>query len=275
MALITLTTDFGLDDAYVAAMKGVILSINPQVTIVDLCHSIEPQNITQAAFILSTTYRYFPPDAIHVVVVDPGVGTERRAVLLITPSAFFLAPDNGVLSYVVEEFAPPGEEHPSTGERWLGPELRAIALSNPHFWRHPVSDTFHGRDIFAPVAAHLSLGTPATDFGDLIPSLLTLPTPRTQRREGGVLVGHVLHIDHFGNLITDVKREDLPRGKLFVEVAGHIIDDLSPTYAEADELMAIIGSSGHLEVSVKNGSAARLLRAKIGDEVSITSLKTG
>jgi len=275
MALITLTTDFGLYDAYVAAMKGVILSINPKVTIVDLCHSIEPQNITQAAFILSTTYRYFPSDAIHVVVVDPGVGTERRAVLLVTPSAFFLAPDNGVLSYVVEEFAPPGEEHPSAGERWLGPELRAIALSNPRFWLHPISDTFHGRDIFAPVAAHLSLGTPATDFGDLIPTLITLPTPRAEKREDDVLVGHVLHIDHFGNLITDVKREDLPRGKLFVEVAGHIIDDLSPSYAEADELMAIIGSSGHLEVSVKNGSAARLLGAKIGDEVSITSLKTG
>lgn len=275
MAVITLTTDFGLDDAYVAAMKGVILSINPQVTIVDLYHSIEPQNITQAAFILSTTYRYFPQGAIHVVVVDPGVGTERRAVLLITPSAFFLAPDNGVLSYVVEEFTPPGEEQPAAGERWLGPELRAIALSNPHFWRHPVSDTFHGRDIFAPVAAHLSLGTPATDFGDLIPTLVAIPTARAERREAGVLVGHVLHIDHFGNLITNIKREDLPRGKLFVEVAGHIVEDLSPTYAEAEELMAIIGSSGYLEVSVKNGSAARLLRAKIGDEVSITSLGAG
>lgn len=275
MALITLTTDFGLDDAYVAAMKGVILSINPQVTIIDLCHSIEPQNIAQAAFVLSTNYRYFPQGTIHVVVVDPGVGTERLAVLLITPSAFFLAPDNGVLSYVVEEFAPAGEEQPAAGERWLGPELRAIALSNPHFWRHPVSDTFHGRDIFAPVAAHLSLGTPATDFGDLIPTLLTLPTPRTEKRESGVLVGHVLHIDHFGNLITNIKSEDLPRGKLFVEVAGHIIEDLSPTYAEAEELMAIIGSSGHLEVSLKNGSAAKLLRAKIGDEVSITSLGGG
>lgn len=275
MALITLTTDFGLDDAYVAAMKGVILSINPQVTIVDLCHSIEPQNITQAAFILSTNYRYFPQGTIHVVVVDPGVGTERRAVLLTTPSAFFLAPDNGVLSYVVEEFAPLSEEQPATGERWLGPELRAIALSNPHFWRHPVSDTFHGRDIFAPVAAHLSLGTPTTDFGDLIPSLVAIPTPRIQRRESGVLVGHVLHIDHFGNLVTNIKREDLPRGKLFVEVTGHIIEDLSPTYAEAEELMAIIGSSGHLEVSLRNGSAARLLRAKIGDEVSITSLGGG
>ncbi|TET39534.1 MAG: S-adenosyl-l-methionine hydroxide adenosyltransferase, partial [Dehalococcoidia bacterium] len=129
MDIITLTTDFGMDDAYVAAMKGVILSINPKVTIVDICHTIEPQNIAQAAFVLSTTYHYFPEGTIHIVVVDPGVGTERRAVLLTTPWAFFLAPDNGVLSYIIEETPPE--------------DLQAIALSNPHFWLFPVSATFH------------------------------------------------------------------------------------------------------------------------------------
>lgn len=272
MGIITLTTDFGSDDAYLAAMRGVILSINPGATIVDLCHSIQPQNIAQAAFLLSTTYRYFPQGTIHVVVVDPGVGSERRVVLLIAPTCFFVAPDNGVLSYIVEEFSPsmgPIE----AGQRELGPTLQAISLSNPYFWLPEVSATFHGRDIFAPVAAHLSRDTPPSDFGDIIPTLLVFPIPRPQSKEDGVLVGHVLHIDHFGNLITDIKGEDLPQGNLYIEVRGHIIEGLSPSYADASDLLVIIGSSGHLEISLKNRSAARLLRAKIGDEVSITTLR--
>lgn len=254
MDIITLTTDFGTDDPYVAAMKGVILSINPEVTIVDICHTIKPQNIAQGAYILSTTYHYFPKGTIHIVIVDPGVGTERQAVLLITPQAFFLGPDNGVLGYIVEE---------------AFPELEAIALTNPRFWLSPLSNTFHGRDIFAPVAAHLSLGVPSHEFGDPIPSPVTFPIPRPQLGEDGVLIGQVIHIDRFGNLITDIKREDLPRGRLFIEVCGHIIDDLSSSYDEGEELLAIIGSSERLEVSVKNGSAARFLRAKVGDEVKV------
>jgi hypothetical protein len=254
MAIITLTTDLSTDDPYVATMKGVILSINPQVIIVDICHAIKPQNIAQAAFLLSTTYRYFPEGTIHVVIVDPGVGTERKAVLLITPQAIFIAPDNGVLSYIIEE---------------ASPELEAIALTNPRFWLSPVSDTFHGRDIFAPVAAYLSLGIPPHEFGNQISSIFAFPIPCPQIGEEGVLIGHVIHIDHFGNLVTDIKREDLPRGRLFIEVCGHIIDDLSQSYADGEELLAIIGSSERLEVSIKNGSAARFLRAKMGDEVKV------
>jgi len=155
MAIITLTTDFGIDDSYVAEMKGVILSINPEVTIVDICHTISPQNIAQAAYILSTTNRRFPRGTIHVIVVDPGVGTERQAVLLINEHGYFLGPDNGVLSYVVEE---------------AGEGIEAFAITNPSFWLSPLSNTFHGRDIFAPVAAYLSLGTSPQEFGDLIPS---------------------------------------------------------------------------------------------------------
>lgn len=264
MAIITLTTDFGTDDPYVAAMKGVILSINPDANIVDICHTIKPQSIAQAAYILSTTYHHFPKDAIHIVVVDPGVGTERQAVLLITPHGFFLGPDSGVLSDVAEEALP---------------ELETIALTNPRFWLSPVSNTFHGRDIFAPVAAHLSLGTPPHEFGDLIPTIATLPIPGPNMGEDGVLIGRVIHIDRFGNLITDIKRADLPRGRLFVEACGHIIDDLSSSYEEGEELLAIIGSSERLEVSVQNGSAARFLRAKVGDEVKVgvnkSSLKGG
>ena len=273
--VITLTTDFGTDDAYVAAMKGVILTINPGVTIVDFCHNIQPQNVDQAAFVLSTAYHYFPEGTIHVVVVDPGVGSERRGVLLVTPSAFFIAPDNGILSYVIEEASrETDEESPliGEGETELGFGLQAFALTNPHFWRFPVSDTFHGRDIFAPVAAHLSLGTAARDFGDPIHTLFTFPPPGPQIKEDGVLTGRVIHIDHFGNLITNFKQKDLPQGRLFIEAAGHIIEDVSQYYAEASEILAIIGSSGNLEISLKNGSAARLLRAKIGSEVSITTL---
>ncbi|RLC71322.1 MAG: S-adenosyl-l-methionine hydroxide adenosyltransferase [Chloroflexi bacterium] len=254
MTLITLTTDFGLNDPYVATMKGVILSINPGVTIVDICHAIEPQNIAQAAFLLSTTYRYFPQGTIHVVVVDPGVGTERRALLLVTAQAFFIAPDNGVLTYIVEE---------------ASSEIEAFSLTNPRFWLSPLSDTFHGRDIFAPVAAYLSLGTPPHEFGEPVSSISTFPIPRPQTDEDGILIGHVLHIDRFGNLITDIKRDDLPKGRIFVEVCGHIIDDLSRSYEDGDELLAIIGSSERLEVSLKNSNAATFLRAKIGDEVKV------
>jgi len=259
VAIITLTTDFGSDDSYVAAMKGVILDLNPEVTVVDICHNIKPQNIAQAAYILSTTYHYFPRGTVHIVVVDPGVGTERQAVLLITHQAFFIGPDNGVLSYIVEESLP---------------EIEAIALTNPRFWRSPLSNTFHGRDIFAPVAAHLSLGVSPYEFGELIPSIAALTIPRPQIGEDGVLIGRVIHIDRFGNLISDIKPEDLPKGRIFIEVGRHIIDDLSSSYEEEEELLAIIGSGERLEVSLRNGSAARFLRANIGDKVKVGATKT-
>jgi S-adenosylmethionine hydrolase len=273
--LITLTTDFGLEDAYTASMKGMILSINPQATVIDLCPAVQPQNIAQAAFVLSTGYHYFPPGTIHVVVVDPGVGTRRRAVVLATPSAVFVAPDNGVLSYVVEEaiWEAGGEARLEEGQTALQGRLLAIALTNPHFWHHPVSNTFHGRDIFAPVAAHLSLGVPIHDLGEPVSSLFTFPYPHAKLREDKSLIGRVLHIDHFGNLITSFRMEDLPEGRrLFIRVAGHIVEGIAESYAEADDLLALIGSSGNLEVAVKNGSAARLIGAKIGSEVTITSL---
>lgn len=209
--VITLTTDFGMTDAYVGIMKGVILGINPEASIVDICHTIQPQNVTQAAFVLSTAFPYFPQGTIHLVVVDPGVGTKRRAVILITHQALFVAPDNGVLSYVIKE---------------AEPRFEAITISNPRFWRSPVSFTFHGRDILAPVAAHLSLGVPPREFGDVIHSLSVFPRPQPYQGAEGELVGHIIHIDRFGNLITN-----------------------------------------------KNGNAARMLKANIGDEVKIKNRK--
>lgn len=251
--MITLISDFGLSDAYVGTMKGVILGINPRATIVDICHHIEPQNIAQAAFVLDTAYRYFPPGTIHVVVVDPGVGTKRRAILLATPSALFLAPDNGVLSYVLEN----------------SPGSQAIALTNPSFWRSPVSQTFHGRDIFAPAAAHLSLGTPPQHLGEVCSQLTTFRIPRPQRASNGA-VGQVVHIDRFGNLITNLREGDLPEASLWIEIAGYRIPGVSPSYTEGEEVLALFGSSGNLEIAVKNGSAASRLGATIGEKIILT-----
>jgi len=270
--IITLTTDFGLTDAYVAAMKGVILGINPEAKLIDICHSIKPQNIPQAAFVLSTAYQFFPQKTIHLVVVDPGVGTERRAIILRTPSADFVAPDNGVLSYVIQaSSAKPAADNVNLQERELEPGLEAVAITKPQFWRTPISSTFHGRDIFAPVAALLSLGFPPIDFGEAITSLTMLPLPKPHRRPDGSLVGHVLHIDNFGNLITSIKGSDLLPTKqpIAVEVGNHLISGLSRTYAEGQGLLTLIGSSGYLEVSLKGGSASAFLDAEVGSEVRL------
>jgi len=266
-AIITLTTDFGADDAYVAAMKGVILEINPGATIVDISHSIEPQNIRQGAFVFSAAYAYFPQDTVHLVVVDPGVGGPRRAIILETDKAIFVAPDNGVLSYVVQASTKKRISRPALMK--LPPKLQAFEITNPKFWHHPVSSTFHGRDIFAPVAAHISLGTPLNELGQAIASVSVFPLPRPLPDANGNLIGHILHIDHFGNLITDITGQDLPSGKFRIEVAGHKIGSLNQSYEPAQELLALIGSSGRLEIALKSGSAARLLGSKVGDELRL------
>lgn len=267
-AIITLTTDFGLDDAYVAAMKGVILEINPEATIVDICHSIEPQNIRQGAFVLSTAFCYFPQDTVHLVVVDPGVGGPRRPIILETDSAIFVAPDNGILSYVIQTSTSQRVSRRSLMK--LPPELQAFEITNSKYWRHPVSSTFHGRDVFAPVAAHVSRGIPLDELGRFIASVNVFPLPRPQSDAVGNLTGHILHIDRFGNLITDITGGDLPSGRYSIQVAGHQIDSLSPSYEQGRGLLALLGSSGHLEIASKGGSAARLLGSKPGDELRIT-----
>ena len=273
-AIITLTTDFGLSDAYVAAMKGVILGINPEATLVDICHTIKPQNTSQAAFVLSTVYQSFPQKTIHLVVVDPGVGTERRAIILRTPSADFVAPDNGVLSYIIQESSTQlatDNDYNSLQQRELGRILEAVEITRSQFWQTPVSPTFHGRDIFAPVAALLSLGFPPINFGEAITSLTMLPLSQPYRRPDGSLVGHVLHIDNFGNLITSIKSSDLPPAKetITIEIGDQVISELSRTYAEGKGLLALIGGSGYLEVSLRGGSASAFLDAEVGSEVKL------
>lgn len=271
-AIITLTTDFGLTDAYVAAMKGVILGINPEATLIDVSHTIKPQNIRQAAFILSAAYPYFPPGTVHLVVIDPGVGTRRRAIILSTGSAYFVAPDNGVLSYVITHSSTkPRETYANQGQIELPPGLEAIAITNPEYWRTPVSPAFHGRDIFSPVAARLSLGFPLTDFGERVTLVAMLPLSHPQLTPDNTLVGDIQHIDSFGNLITNIKGDDLPAETkpLIIEVAHQLISGISQTYADGDGLLALIGSSGYLEIALKDGNACVFLNAEVGNEVRV------
>ena len=274
--IITITTDFGLTDGYVAAMKGVILGINPDVHLVDICHNIKPQNISQAAFVLSTAYPFFPKKTVHLVVVDPGVGTKRRAIILRTPHADFVAPDNGVLSYIIQSNRSATDDINVT-QTELDPELEGVALTNSQFWRSPISPTFHGRDIFAPVAALLSLGFPPINFGEAITSATILPIALPYQALDDSVVGHILHVDGFGNLITNIKSSDLPQTKepLNIEVGNHVISGLNRTYAEGKGLLALIGSSGYLEISLKGGNAHAFLNAEVGSEVRIRKLRGG
>jgi len=278
-AVITITTDFGLKDAYVASMKGVILGINPEASLVDVCHSIEPQNILQAAFVLSTAYRHFPKKTIHLVVVDPDVGSNRRAIILRTSAASFVAPDNGVLSYIVQQslIEPVVKKGKISvkGKIKPGEDLEVVHITNPRFWKSPVSPTFQGRDIFAPVAAALSLGFPPIEFGEPLASLEVLPIPYPGRRPDGSLMGHIIHIDSFGNLITDIISQDLPATEEVdtIETGSRLVSGLVRTYSEGNGLIALIGSSGHLELSLRGGSAASLLGAKIGDDVRLNKRK--
>lgn len=271
--VITLTTDFGTSDAYVASMKGVILSINPEANIIDISHSVEPQNILQAAFLLKVACRYFPKRTVHMAIVDPGVGSERQGIILKTNSAFFVAPDNGILSYVINELS---LTEGSSTQYSQGPEkvelkrgLEAVAITDPRFWRHPVSSTFHGRDIFAPVAAGLSLGISPYEFGEKITSLHVFPALKPSFDPQGNLIGHILYVDHFGNLISDIKGTDLPHKDVVIEMGGEHIHGISRYYAQEEGLMAILGSSGYLEISLKNGSASNFLGMDVGDEITL------
>jgi S-adenosylmethionine hydrolase len=276
-SIITLTTDFGYDDAYVGAVKGAILSINPEANIIDISHSIKPQDILQAAFILSVAYRYFPKQTIHMAIVDPGVGSERQGIILKTPSAIFVAPDNGILSYIIDdlfsiESQPFTEQTQDLKEVVFKKGLEAAAITDPRFWRHPVSSTFHGRDIFAPVAAGLSLGISLYEFGEKINSLHILAIPKPSFGPEGNLIGRVLHVDRFGTLITNIKSNDLPGKDVVIEVAGYCIQGISDYYAQKEGVMAIVGSSGYLEVSLRDGSACDFLGAAVGDEIKVTSV---
>lgn len=267
-SVITLTTDFGLADAYVGVMKGVILRINPEADIVDICHTIPPQDIRQAAFILNAAFPYYPYHTVHLIVVDPGVGTDRRLVILKTPRAYFVAPDNGVLSYVLEQHST--SSIPDSRRVTVGEDIKAYAITRSEYWLKPVSNTFHGRDILAPVAARLSLGMPAHSLGDNIDTLTAFPIPHPYRRDEAV-IGHILHIDHFGNLITNIKPDVLSSAgqSVTIMVGNYTIRGMVNHYAEGEGLVALFGSLGYLEISRPNGNASAFLNSRVGDEIKI------
>ncbi len=258
MAIITLTTDFGADSPYVAAMKGAILSINPAAVIVDLTHSVPPQDVRQGAVVLDDVTPMFPPGSIHVAVVDPGVGTERAILCARIAARLYVAPDNGLLSRV--------------GRR--GPVERTVRVENPKFWRHPVSRTFHGRDIMAPVAAHLSLGIDPAELGPSaeMSGRIEWPEPRVSADR---IDGMVLEIDSFGNLITNVTADLLagrPTDQRAVVVCGiYETYGIFGAYANNPQgtLVALIGSSGRLELAIVGDNAARRLGIQAGTPVTV------
>ena len=269
---IVLTTDFGLSDPYVGVMKGVILGINPDAAIIDLTHQVQPQNLTHASFLLKTSHPFFPPDSIHVAVVDPGVGTSRKAILLTSPAGSFVAPDNGILSGVLEPFL---DRHPADGGTVPVPEAcAAYELANPEYQLFPVSSTFHGRDIFSPAAAHLSLGHAAESFGPPVTQLTWLPFPQPIR-EAGRITGQVIYADHFGNLVTNIPGDLLSSAsQVTVQYRSHRLAGLHRTFHDdpnipAGKPLALIGSNGYLEIAIPNGSAASLLAGGPGDAVVV------
>jgi S-adenosylmethionine hydrolase len=265
---IVLLTDFGLQDAYVGIMKGVILRINPSATIVDLCHAVAPQDVAEGALLLADSYRFFPADAIFVGVVDPGVGSARRAIALETPHGRFVGPDNGLFSGVVADF---GVRLPAlAGAAALqGSAVHGVALESRQFFLPQVSATFHGRDVFAPVAANLSLGVPFSALGPPLVDLVVLPTPKTEL-QSGLLRGQVIHLDHFGNAITNLEAADLASFRApVVEVAGQQIVGLSQHYAERPGLLAHVDSSGRLEIALNGGNAAQVLGIRVGEPVTV------
>jgi len=268
--VITLLTDFGLEDEYVGVMKGVILSLCPDARIIDISHHVAPQNVSEGAFMLHSAIRYFPAGSIHIAVVDPGVGTSRSIVAIQTQSHVFLAPDNGLLTLILGET----------------PIDQAVCVDPSRHGRIPVSRTFHGRDVFAPAAAHLACGIDFASLGPAVDprSLLRLPLERAHITDGGDLAGSVIHIDRFGNLITNIDRHLLnlfsgsgPAAEVEIMVGRHIIHGISNTYSDATpgRLMAVIGSREVLEIAVNQGDAADRIGAKTGHPVLARKVKSG
>ena len=261
MPIITLTTDFGLKDGNIGVMKGVIWGICPQAQIADLSHTIQPQNVPEAALILFRSAPYFPKDTIHVVVVDPGVGTARRPIAARIGGQYFVCPDNGVLTPLLER----AEEQ--------GQTVEIVHLDKSKYWLPEVSHVFHGRDVFAPIAAHLASGVPLHALGTPIHDPVKLALPKPQRTENGWR-GEIIHIDHFGNVASNIRVEHLGedvnrRDRIIVRVNGAEIHGLVNTFGERPEgeLIALLGSTGNLIVSVVNGSATQALGTRVGDEV--------
>ncbi len=262
--VITLTTDFGTRDGYVGAMKGVLLSICPAAHLVDITHEIAPQDILAAALVVQSSTAYFPPGTVHLVVVDPGVGSTRRPLALATPQGVYVGPDNGIFFPIWQQ---------ARADQTAG-RVQAVLLDEPRFWRTEVSATFHGRDIFAPAAAHLAAGTPVQMLGSALSDLVALDIPRPIWQDSLHLLGSVISIDHFGNCISNITADDLarlgPLAELRVRVGAHELA-IEQTYARVapGAALALLNSSQQLEIAVRDGHASRALGIARGAAVQV------
>jgi S-adenosyl-L-methionine hydrolase (adenosine-forming) len=260
--IITLTTDFGLEDAYVAVMKAVILGIAPGTRLVDISHHVHAQDVNGASYLLYSACRYFPSNTIHLAVVDPGVGTARRAIAVVSAHGFFVGPDNGIFAPAL---AHQGGLDVSTGSVLHG---RAVELANDKYRLGPVSRTFHGRDIFAPAAAHLAAGIALSELGPTVDQLEVggygLPV-----RTLDTVSGRIVHIDHFGNAISNIPAKLVADGSIF-GISGRTIRGLAHSYQDA-HMVAIVGSNDTVEIAVRDGSAADVLGLHVGDVLTVRS----
>lgn len=259
--IVTFTTDFGLQDAFVGIMHGVVLNIEPETRIVDICHSVASYDILDGAWTIAQAYRFFAPRTAHVIVVDPGVGSKRRPILAETENYVFVAPDNGVLSMVEAR----------------EPKFTVRHITSERYFLTPVSQTFHGRDIFAAVAGWLSKGIDPAEFGPEISDYVRLPLPAVERIGDNSVRGMVLKVDKFGNLITNIGEQQVPEllaasiPPVSILISGETITRLCKSYAEGPdgEYFAIMGSSGYLEIAARQASAAQKLGADVGSPVGI------
>jgi S-adenosylmethionine hydrolase len=259
--IITLTTDFGLNDHFIGTMKGVILAIEPEAQIIDICHAVQAFDVLDGALSISQAYNYFPSGTVHVVIVDPGVGTARRPLLVTSERHHFIAPDNGVLSLIYQR-----EQR-----------LSARHVTGEHYFLQPVSNTFHARDIFAPIAAYLAKGVDPAKFGEEVQDFVRFSAPKPKPVNETTLRGVVLKVDRFGNLITNITPQDAPM--LFVENPGAFkivigqreIREIKDAYAlgAPGEVFGILGSMGYLEIAANRGAAAQILGAGKGTDVNI------
>ena len=257
--IITLTSDFGTADGYVASMKGVLLNLYPDAMLVDISHDVPPHEILPTALIIEATVPYFSPGTVHLVVVDPGVGSRRRALAVSAAGQYFVGPDNGVFTPFLQEEVLSG----------------AVAVEEERFRLRPFSSTFHGRDLFAPAAAHLARGADYRSLGPAVEKPVRFPWPQATRR-GDELAGVVLHVDHFGNCITSIKEEDLPAWEAFyVRCCKVDFGLLKRHYAEvvSGAPLALVNSMGRVELAIAQGNAAVALGIKTGDDVKVTANK--
>ena len=253
--IVTLLTDFGLRDQFVAAMKGVMLSLNPDLTFVDISHLVPPQDIFGGAFRLGQAWSLFPSKTVHLAVVDPGVGTARKALAAFAGGHYFVAPDNGILSFVMES----------------RDDFIAYEITADHYFRKPVSGTFHGRDVFAPIAAWLSRGVPLEQVGPRMEAPVRLKIPVVRKVREGLIQGAILSIDQFGNAVTNLRPEDVPPASKIILTGQREVASFRKTFGEgaAGELFMVPGSTGYLEISLKNGSAASALDLKAGTPIGV------